>query len=61
MDSCIVCDELLGFDNLTFDDFTRYPNMCPYCCVETDEAIQVYKRLGIPMVDENLPDTYGVA
>ena len=39
MDSCIKCDELLEFDNLTFDDFTRYPNMCPDCCVETDLAI----------------------
>ena len=51
MNSCIMCDELLDFDNLTFDDFNRYPDMCPSCCVQTDEALEEFYRLGIRQDD----------
>ena len=58
MDSCILCEESLivgphgvsVFDNLDFDDFTRYPNTCPSCCVIVDESIAEYRRLGIEIV-----------
>ena len=55
MDSCILCEESLivgphgitEWDIIDYDDFNRYPNMCPSCCVETDEALAKYRRLGI--------------
>lgn len=51
MNSCIMCDELLDFDNLPFDDFNRHKSMCASCCVETDEALAEFYRLGIRQDD----------
>ena len=50
MDTCVLCGERLEFENLWFDDFTRYKGLCAYCCVDTDEAAQEYKRLGIVVI-----------
>ena len=59
MDSCMLCEELLDEDHQevleTVKDtypfnFTRYPGMCPYCCLDIDEGIKEYKRLNITVI-----------